>query len=108
MKLEDVTKVQKILTPCNEEVAHRLRELALDLKELAEDVKILRPESVYSDAMIGSALSLFELAHDIEEGGAGIDLNQSNSTPLETHCDICGDCHEPDSIPLSCQTGDGE
>ena len=23
-------------------------------------------------------------------------------------CDICGDYHESDSIPLSCQTGDGE
>ena len=23
-------------------------------------------------------------------------------------CDICGDCHETDNIPLSCQTGDGE
>lgn len=26
---------------------------------------------------------------------------------LQVHCDICGDHHE-DSIPLSCQTGDGE
>ena len=23
-------------------------------------------------------------------------------------CDICGDCHDVDSIPLSCETGDGE
>ena len=22
-------------------------------------------------------------------------------------CDICGDCHDKDSIPLSCQSGDG-
>ena len=29
-------------------------------------------------------------------------------TPGETHCDTCGDYHESDNIPLSCQTGDGE
>ena len=23
-------------------------------------------------------------------------------------CDICGDLHDADSVPLSCQTGDGE
>ncbi len=23
-------------------------------------------------------------------------------------CDICGDCHDIDSIPMGCQTGDGE
>lgn len=23
-------------------------------------------------------------------------------------CDICGDCHDKDSVPLSCQSGDGE
>lgn len=23
-------------------------------------------------------------------------------------CDICGDCHEPDNMPISCETGDGE
>lgn len=23
-------------------------------------------------------------------------------------CDICGNCHEIDCVPLSCQTGDGE
>jgi transcriptional regulator with XRE-family HTH domain len=22
-------------------------------------------------------------------------------------CDTCGDCHEADSLPLSCQSGDG-
>lgn len=22
-------------------------------------------------------------------------------------CDVCGDHHEPDSVPLTCQTGDG-
>ncbi len=27
---------------------------------------------------------------------------------IEESCDICGDCHYPDNIPLSCQTGDGE
>ena len=96
MKLEDITKVQKIFTPLNEDVAHKLRELALDLKELVVDIKILRPESIYSDAMNGFALSLFELAHDIEEGGAIVP------------CDICGDQHDADSVPLSCQTGDGE
>ena len=26
---------------------------------------------------------------------------------IET-CDICGDYHESDSIPLSCHSGDGE
>ncbi len=28
--------------------------------------------------------------------------------PVEESCDICGDLHEPDNIPLSCKTGDGE
>ena len=27
---------------------------------------------------------------------------------MEVDCDICGDCHDVDSVPLSCQTGDGE
>lgn len=38
-------------------------------------------------------------------------MNYENPTCeecLEKHCDICGDCHDTDSIPLSCQTGDGE
>lgn len=26
----------------------------------------------------------------------------------EVQCDICGDYHESDSVPLSCETGDGE
>jgi len=30
------------------------------------------------------------------------------SYPEEDNCDICGDCHDVDNIPLSCQTGDGE
>jgi len=33
---------------------------------------------------------------------------ESNTELVEQQCDICGDCHHPDNIPLSCQTGDGE
>lgn len=49
-----------------------------------------------------------------------INSNPSNSTPLEfcqhcqeqhkdgaVFCDICGDHHETDNVPHSCQTGDG-
>lgn len=25
----------------------------------------------------------------------------------ETHCDICGDYHDKDSVPISCESGDG-
>lgn len=51
---------------------------------------------------------------------AAMDINQSNSTGLEycnhcqewhedgeTFCSICGDHHESDSVPYTCQTGDG-
>lgn len=35
-------------------------------------------------------------------------LNQSNSTPLEVQCNICGDYHESDAVPYACQTGDSQ
>ena len=27
---------------------------------------------------------------------------------VKIYCDICGDMHDIDCVPLSCQTGDGE
>lgn len=42
------------------------------------------------------------------EGIGGQPLFVDDTGYFDDKCDICGDCHEPDSIPLSCQTGDGE
>lgn len=92
MKLEDIQKVQKALMPEKIEVADRVRAVALDVKELVLDIKRLYPTAIYSDAMKGIAVSLYELAYDIE----GI-----------SSCNICGDYHYIDSVPLSCQSGDG-
>ena len=92
MKLEDIKKVQQALTPDKIEVIDKLRAVALDLKELAIDFKSLGDDFTV-DALKMTAVNLYELA-DKTEGVVS--------------CDICGDCHEIDSIPLSCESGDGE
>ena len=63
-----------------------IRAIALDLKELA------------SPACTDLDFALL----DISEKIYALVENE------EVSCDICGDCHEPDNVPLNCQTGDGE
>lgn len=67
------------------------------------------------------ALSIKEAAMYLTEKG----LNRDNQKALQSaaeiivlssyaykhddiDCDICGDYHDIDSVPLSCETGDGE
>ena len=33
---------------------------------------------------------------------------KTKETTEENNCGICGDWHEEENVPLSCQTGDGE
>jgi hypothetical protein len=63
-----------------------IRAVALDLKELA------------SPAYTELDFALLEISKNI------YDLVKDE----EVSCDICGDYHDADSIPLSCKTGDGE
>ena len=67
MKLGDILKLQAALKPEKDKVVESLRSVALDLKEAASQVRILRPESIYADAMNGIAAAMFEIACDIEE-----------------------------------------
>lgn len=64
----------------------KIRAIAIDLKELATPASTSLDEE-----LIAISNRLFELAED--------DM---------VDCDICGDYHDKDSVPLSCQTGDGE
>lgn len=37
------------------------------------------------------------------------DIRDSANTALhQIYCDICGDFHNVDNVPISCETGDGE
>lgn len=92
MKLEDIQKVQQLLTPDKSEVADKLRAIALDIKEITIDFKSLNAGDFTVDAFKVIAVNFYELADRLE----GV-----------VSCDICGDCHDIDSVPLSCQTGDG-
>ena len=91
MKVENM----KVNNPHNyeEPISDRLREIALDLKELRIDVMKLKGLNDLScNAMKYTSTALYELAEEFE----GV-----------VDCDICGDYHDKDSVPLSCQTGDG-
>jgi len=79
--------------PDETEVADKLRAIALDIKEVVVDVKLLKPTGFYDVALKDIAVGLYEFADSLE----GI-----------VSCDICGDTHDIDCVPLSCQTGDGE
>lgn len=68
------------------EYTDAIRAVALDLKELATPASTSLDEE-----LIEISNRLFELAGD--------DM---------VDCDICGDFHDADNVPLSCQTGDGE
>lgn len=86
----------KVNNPHNyvEPLSDRLREIALDLKEIKPD--IMRADALGSltvNAVNYTSVALYELADKLE----GL-----------VSCDICGDYHDIDSVPLFCQTGDGE
>lgn len=41
-----------------------------------------------------------EIAYHAEKGRQEAILD-------EAHWPVCGDCHEPDEVPFTCETGDG-
>jgi len=90
----------KVNNPHNyvEPLSDRLREIALDLKEIKPD--IMRADALDSltvNAVKYTSRALYALADKLDEEDARF-----------VSCDICGDYHDKDSVPLSCQTGDGE
>jgi hypothetical protein len=85
----------KVNNPHNymEPTSDMLREIALDIKEILPDIEHLSPTCEKHDKLKAAVVILYELAHELE----GV-----------VSCDICGDSHDIDSIPLSCESGDGE
>jgi hypothetical protein len=63
-----------------------LKRIALDLKELATPAT-----TTLHEELLDISNTLFILSED-----------------EIMSCNICGDCHGTDNIPLSCKTGDGE
>ncbi len=57
------------------------------------DIEILRMEAFRLNSVVSS------LVREIE------DLRADSG---EVQCDICGDVHDVDSVPIGCETGDGE
>lgn len=77
----------KVNNPHNyiEPLSGRLREIALDIKEIAKDANTKK-------TLLRISSELYEMADDLE----GV-----------VSCDICADYHDKDSVPLSCESGDG-
>lgn len=73
----------------NEESINTIARICLDIKE------------IFANLDNNDAKDLLEVA---------LECLEDANLKLEglVHCTICGDFHDTDSVPLSCQTGDGE
>ena len=91
----------KVNNPHNyvEPLSDRLREIALDLKEIKPDImRVDALDSLTVNAVKYTSRALYDLADKLD----------SEENARFVSCDICGDYHDIDSVPLSCESGDGE